>query len=322
MRVLRLIPVLLLLAPAAARADSLTYGLRTEGGAPASAVITASKLKVRGTVQPFVAGQSVTVHVYRGQVTVGSRTVPVQSGGRFEAVLPTGARPGTLTINVGHLPTPEQAAIATPARHLPVVAAHAYRGSRGPSVRLLQHALIAEHYALGLTGRFDGATGRAVEALRKLTGQARTQQANRRVFELLARGAGAFHPRYPKQGNHFEGDLSHQVLAEVSSGGQVRRIYPMSSGKPSTPTVVGVFHVYDKQRGTNAKGMVDANYFIRGYAIHGYAEVPTYAASHGCLRVPIPDAAAIFNWARIGYAVDVYTRNGRGSHRVQRNAGP
>ena len=37
--------------------------------------------------------------------------------------------------------------------------------------------------------------------------------------------------------------------------------------------------------------MVDSNYFIRGYAIHGYAEVPTYAASHGCLRVPIPDAA-------------------------------
>ena len=47
--------------------------------------------------------------------------------------------------------------------------------------------------------------------------------------------------------------------------------------------------------------MVDSNYFIRGYAIHGYAEVPTYAASHGCLRVPIPDAPAIYagcGWAR------------------------
>ena len=50
------------------------------------------------------------------------------------------------------------------------------------------------------------------------------------------------------------------------------------------------------------KGMVDSNYFIRGYAIHGYAEVPTYAASHGCLRVPIPDAAAIYRVGADGHA--------------------
>ena len=64
----------------------------------------------------------------------------------------------------------------------------------------------------------------------------------------------------------------------------------MSSGKPSTPTVLGRFRVYRKTPGTNAKGMVDSTYFIRGYAIHGYASVPTYNASHGCMRVPIPDA--------------------------------
>ena len=68
--------------------------------------------------------------------------------------------------------------------------------------------------------------------------------------------------------------------------------------------------------------MVDSNYFIRGYAIHGYYDVPTYAASHGCLRIPVPDAAAVFGWARYGYAVDVYNRNGGGSHHVSSNAGP
>ena len=62
--------------------------------------------------------------------------------------------------------------------------------------------------------------------------------------------------------------------------------------------------------------MVDSNYFIRGYAIHGYAEVPTYAASHGCLRIPIPDAAAIFGWVQTGTPVDVYNESGGGSHRV------
>jgi lipoprotein-anchoring transpeptidase ErfK/SrfK len=52
--------------------------------------------------------------------------------------------------------------------------------------------------------------------------------------------------------------------------------------------------------------MVDSNYFIRGYAIHGYAEVPPYAASHGCIRVPIPDAASIFNWIKIGDPIFIY----------------
>jgi lipoprotein-anchoring transpeptidase ErfK/SrfK len=96
----------------------------------------------------------------------------------------------------------------------------------------------------------------------------------------------------------------------------------MSSGKPSTPTVIGRFQVYSKTPGENAKGMVDSNYFIRGYAIHGYHEVPTYAASHGCLRIPIPDAVAVFGWVQVGMPVDVYNESGGGSHRVSGQAGP
>jgi lipoprotein-anchoring transpeptidase ErfK/SrfK len=128
--------------------------------------------------------------------------------------------------------------------------------------------------------------------------------------------------RYPGDGNHVEADLTKQVLVEVERGGRVRRIYTMSSGKPSTPTVLGRFRVYSKTPGTNSEGMVDSNYFIRGYAIHGYAEVPVYAASHGCLRIPIPDAAEVFAWVQIGYPVDVFTDNGRGSRVVRRDAEP
>ena len=68
--------------------------------------------------------------------------------------------------------------------------------------------------------------------------------------------------------------------------------------------------------------MVDSNYFIRGYAIHGYAEVPTYAASHGCLRVPIPDAPAIYGWVPYGTPVDVYNESGGGSSRPRPTPGP
>jgi lipoprotein-anchoring transpeptidase ErfK/SrfK len=80
----------------------------------------------------------------------------------------------------------------------------------------------------------------------------------------------------------------------------------MSSGKPSTPTILGRFNVYQKDPGTNAKGMFDSNYFTGGYAIHGYPEVPTYNASHGCIRVPNADAPFIFGWIRYGDEVDTY----------------
>jgi hypothetical protein len=95
------------------------------------------------------------------------------------------------------------------------------------------------------------------------------------------------------------------VLALIENG-KVLRAYTTSSGASVTPTVLGNFRFYMKTIGTNEKGMVDSSYFIRGYAIHGYASVPTYPASHGCLRVPIPDAYAIYSWINIGDQIDVY----------------
>ena len=81
-----------------------------------------------------------------------------------------------------------------------------------------------------------------------------------------------------------------------------------TSSRATTPSPIGSFEVYRKEPGTNAIGMVHSSYFLRGYAVHGYAEVPVYAASHGCLRVPIPDAVPICNWVNYGTRVDVYYR--------------
>ena len=52
--------------------------------------------------------------------------------------------------------------------------------------------------------------------------------------------------------------------------------------------------------------MYCSQYFIRGYAIHGYKSVPVYPASHGCLRMPIADAKSIFGWIKLGDRIDVY----------------
>ena len=111
--------------------------------------------------------------------------------------------------------------------------------------------------------------------------------------------------RFPRHGRHAEGNLSLQLLALID-GSQVRAIYPISSGKPSTPTVLGRFRVYRKTPGYLPDGMYYSSFFIGGYAIHGYNPAPDYPASPGCMRVPIVDAISIYRWIRIGDGVDVY----------------
>jgi lipoprotein-anchoring transpeptidase ErfK/SrfK len=172
-------------------------------------------------------------------------------------------------------------------------------------VRALQRRLSRLGYDVGVRGAYDDRTQRAVLAFRKVTGMARTSAASSRVMRKLARGAGVFKIRHPEHGRHIEADLSRQIIALIEQG-RVARIYPISSGKPSTPTVVGSFRVYSKTPGTNAKGMFYSSYFIRGYATHGYFSVPPFPASHGCLRVPMPDAIPLYNWITIGTPVDVY----------------
>jgi hypothetical protein len=172
-------------------------------------------------------------------------------------------------------------------------------------VRLVQSRLANLHYAVARSGHFDASTERAVVAYRKVRGWSRVGVASRDVIRGLLARRGAFKVRYPSHGKHVEADLSRQVLVLIR-GRKVDRIYNTSSGKASTPTVLGRFKVYQRSFGTNARGMVHSSYFIGGYAIHGYVSVPTFPASHGCLRVPIPNAASIYHWLRIGDRVDVY----------------
>jgi peptidoglycan hydrolase-like protein with peptidoglycan-binding domain len=288
--------------------------------------IAGERIVVLGSVTPYVAGQRVSVTFYRSGRRVLTRRVTVAPGGvagagRFRVDY-SSSLTGTVGVAAVHTATAQMQAVAAPPMAIRYLAADLALGARSPAVRVLQDSLARLHYEVPAGGVFDEATGRAVIAFRKLSGLARVPTAAARVFALLQEGAGRFHVRYPHDGRHVEADLTRQVLAEIEPGGRVRRIFTMSSGKPSTPTVVGRFRVYSKTPGINSEGMVDSNYFIRGYAIHGYAEVPVYAASHGCLRVPIPDAAAIYSWVLLGTPVDVYFDGGGGSSAVRGNAGP
>jgi peptidoglycan hydrolase-like protein with peptidoglycan-binding domain len=312
--------------PAAVPAvGALKLSIRRVGGKPLFARVGA-KVVFRGVVTPYVAGQAVQVTFLREGRALGTETVPVTplgtgTTGQIRASF-SSSEAGPVKARVAHPATPEQAAFGATSKPVQIAHENVAPGSHGQSVLLLQRELAAMHYATPVNGNFDEATGRALIAYRKMTDLERIPAAGPRVFERLARGAGHFHVRYRRDGRHVEANLTKQVLAEIEPGGKIHAIYTTSSGKPSTPTVIGRFTVYSKTPGTNSEGMVDSNYFIRGYAIHGYAEVPTYAASHGCLRVPIPDAPAIYAWVQYGTPVDVYFEDGGGSARVRNDAGP
>jgi hypothetical protein len=276
---------------------------------PSGAVTVAHRgLSVQGVVSPYVAGQSVTVRSYLGHRLVKSDRLRVKPspGGRIGLFSERLASPGTgiLHVRVRHARTAQMSGFFNQ-RAVAVLGAGAGFGSRGAFVALIQQRLNAVHVWVPQTGVYDQHTGLALDAYHRLLHWGFSQTLDGRTISALLDGRGSFPVRYPHDGKHIEGDLGRQLLAEIY-GSKVARIFPISSGKPSTPTVLGHFRVYRRTPGYLPDGMYYSSFFYTGYAIHGYNPAPDYAASHGCMRVPISDAIPIYNWLALGDVVDVY----------------
>jgi len=263
---------------------------------------------IRGVVRPYVAGQTVLVKAFVGGKqfkTDRLRIKPSPGGtsGRFTEVL-SSPRVGQVTVQVGHTRTDTLGGLLA-RRSFAALDEHAGFGSTGSFVQLVQQRLAALHFYIPQTGVYDQGTGLALDAYHRLLHWGTYQTLDRRTISYLLDGFGEFKVRFPRHGKHAEGNLSLQLLA-LADGSHVQAIYPISSGKPSTPTILGDFHVYSKVPGYLPDGMYFSNFFISGYAIHGYNPAPDFPASHGCMRVPIPDATSIYGWLQIGDWVDVY----------------
>src|SRR5262249_19185786 len=154
-------------------------------------------------------------------------------------------RTGTITVRASHRATTKLKSIRSRAKSVDVIPSHLGPGASGPAVRALQHMLEAEHFAVLTTGTYDDRTGRGVLGYQKLVGLPRTSVANASTLRRLVAGKGRFKIRYPRQGKHVEASLSHQLIALINHH-KIIKLYPISSGKPSTPTVQGIFHVYMK----------------------------------------------------------------------------
>jgi hypothetical protein len=152
---------------------------------------------------------------------------------------------------------------------------------------------------------YGGKTARGVLAYRKVNDMERSFRSGKGLVKRVFAGRGGYRVRHPGAGRHIEAPLSKQVLV-FAKGGRPYAIYPISSGKPSTPTVTGHFTFIRQEPGYNSEGMYYAFYFYGGYAVHGYHSVPDYAASHGCIRTYIADQPEIFNRINFGESIFVF----------------
>ena len=109
-------------------------------------------------------------------------------------------------------------------------------------------------------------------------------------------------------GKRAEVLLDRQVALAIDDN-RVVRVLPVSTGKPSTPTPPGDFTVYAKiARWWSTpfrEWLLWAVPFNGGVAFHEFAEVPTYPASHGCVRQLETTAKWMYDFSVVGMPVKV-----------------
>jgi len=258
---------------------------------------------VRGHVYPIHAGQKVEVVLLRGWTEAMHRMITMTSTGGFEAHFPI-MRTGAYRARATFGDADHAAGTGLSDARTTTVPALSI-GSRGTAVRILEQRLVALHYRLdGVDGVYDYRTADAVMAFRKVQGLARVYSVDTAVWNALGS------PRLPAvrmktSGRHVEVNQTLQVLSVVVDG-HVQSILHVSTGKPSTPTHDGLFAVYRKLAGFSANHLYYPSYFDGHRAIHGWPEVPPYAASHGCTRIPMWAAVWMYGQDPVGTRVIVY----------------
>jgi lipoprotein-anchoring transpeptidase ErfK/SrfK len=114
--------------------------------------------------------------------------------------------------------------------------------------------------------------------------------------------------------------LEDRKLALIENG-QVKKVYPVAVGKPSTPSPVGTFTIerrivnptYHHNGKTvppgpgNPVGTRWMGLSIQGYGIHGTNEPRSIgkAASHGCIRMAKADLEEFFELVAVGDTVEL-----------------
>lgn len=266
------------------------------------------RLRAKGRIRPYVRGQRVELRIGRAGHVLRKRVVTVKPVahsdlGRFRIRSGDLIGPGPYRVTALHRATAQQAGARVVSKPISVKYPDLDPGETSREVKIFSRLLSRRGYYTPRSIHYGSGVGRAVLAYRKVNGMARTENATPGIFKTLASGGGGFELRYPGAGYHVEVDISRQVMV-MADNGKPFAIFHASTGAPATPTITGHYAVYRKVPGYNSEGMYYSSYWHGGYAIHGYKSVPTYNASHGCVRIPIPDAKWVYD--RLPMETDVY----------------
>jgi hypothetical protein len=267
--------------------------------------------KIIGSIKPFVAGQTVDIKLERSGELVRKvedahiTQVGTSNEGRFSMRSPRLVEPGGYRATATKDATPEQDAGTATSRKFRIDYPAMGKGRRGREVALFNDLLDKQGYYPSGGRKYTDRTARAVMAFRKTNRMARKWSSTPGIFRKLAGGRGDFNLEYPGKGHHVEVDISRQVMV-LADDGKAKYTFHVSTGAPATPSDKGNFRFYRKDAGFNSLGMYMSVYYNRGEATHGYKSVPTYPASHGCIRNPIPDSRFIYNWINLGNEMSVY----------------
>ena len=176
-------------------------------------------------------------------------------------------------------------------------------GSNGRYVKVVEKRLTALGYHLeGVDRMFDYTTRDAVIAFHKVQGLPRIGDVADYTWHALVK------PKRPEpvstDGFHYEIDQTKQVLYIVNKG-KVQTIVHTSTGANGY-TRDGVWTVHSEIQGYSPGRLYYPSYFDGARGVHGWPEVPTYPASHGCARVPMWIAQWLNSKAYVGMTVRVY----------------
>jgi lipoprotein-anchoring transpeptidase ErfK/SrfK len=173
----------------------------------------------------------------------------------------------------------------------------------------LEYQLSALNYRPGpVDGLYDYRTADAVMAFEKVERLRRDGVAGEALWQKITT-AQTPDPKLVAIGSRVEIDLTRQVLLMITDN-KVWKVIHVSTGR-SRGTPTGPGRVGTKQPGWVAVPVGRMYYvsYIRPHiAIHGSASVPSYPASHGCVRVPKWMAEELFYELPVGTRVDVYYR--------------
>lgn len=260
------------------------------------------KARITGTVKPAQDEGRVTVSLFRGGSPLRRSKLSLRNGRHFAATFrvrkATRYRAtASFTDAAGARGTDRSAVVSPPLPSLEP-------GSRGIYVKLLETRLRDLAYHLfGSDRRYTERTADAVRAFNKIEGRARLGTVDSSTWRALANARRVW-PRYRTDGFHIEVDQTRQVLLMVKDA-KVTGILHVSTGANGY-THDGTYRVYRKIEGYSGGRLYYPSYFHGRRALHGWPEVPTYNASHGCVRLPMWAAKWAHGKADMGTTIRIY----------------